>query len=1153
MNTKKHMSLLVVLAMIVAYAIPFGGVFAADASWSASADVTADTELMAGLTPMIDLTYTAKDRSFEDTSSFSGYISHADTSGGWSGGVATGTALKYEASENGTLTVYVADVKNKTVYLIEEGAAESKSDLSADVALDSFTEEAGTSTHVILTGAVEAGHTYYAFVSGSKGRFCGAKFVSGSGEATETTAPDVTEEPTTEPTVEPVVTVEPTAEPTVEPDVTIEPTAEPTVEPVVTVEPTAEPTVEPVVTVEPTAEPTVAPTVAPTQTEKPEEELSADEIAVRKDAQALLLKAVSQTAVYFDIDLDKKGSNGSKITWESSNTDYIDIQTLSHINRNYTGVVKKRPMPEECDETGGVPVTLTATLTKGDAVYTKTFDVSVRAWNPMYYNDFQADVGKAAEDTYGEIADGVKAANGDTFRGIRIDTLKESRCFEAFGHNDKDVPQYFDKRVMSTEDYDKPRGVDENEENFAFYYNEYKSYGGTSTNPLWIKLIDPETGSAPEGIVMLSMDIYVITGEQKFNIGFGTSKASQMCRFLLGSGKSSSLGYDGAGYIRLFSNISSIDFMGGTGGYRHPTGEWVRAVLVANSETHKWDFYYDGMQIGSGLDFRNAEDVIPTIEFTMDRNTVGGSYFIDNIYVENLTEDYRETYWDAYVPDTLVYDEELETYVVENPFLLQYQGTDGIAGSYFTWTSSDSDVLSIKTQRIAVDELVNYGYTEAEVKSLKDKGYEDVSVNLATPGNIAEDTYVTLTAKLEIGDTINKKDFKVLVKANATQNATGDSAKALEDANAISSVKNGASVSSDLTLPTKGSINGSTITWKSSNEKVISTTGEVTRPTGTSAVDVTLTATVKYGDAVQYKKFTVKVAPKSSGNNGGGGGGSGSGGGGGVIANDAQTPAQTTAPAATQKPAQPINPVTGLASFTDLYKAQWAREAIEYLFSKDIVNGYGDGTYGVNDDVTREQFVRMLLTALNIKLPETENNKFTDVVSDTWYTNYVNGAWVMGIVSGVSETEFGVGQPISRQDMAVMCMRALDYVNKHPEQVIEDAEEVEETEAPTETETPEEAETPEETETPEEAEAPEETEEPAETEIPEETEVTIDISDIPFADKDEIADYALEAVARMAQAGYLSGDENGNFAPKKTSTRAETAVVLYRILIQEDL
>ena len=61
------------------------------------------------------------------------------------------------------------------------------------------------------------------------------------------------------------------------------------------------------------------------------------------------------------------------------------------------------------------------------------------------------------------------------------------------------------------------------------------------------------------------------------------------------------------------------------------------------------------------------------------------------------------------------------------------------------------------------------------------------------------------------------------------------------------------------------------------------------------------------------------------------------------------------------------------------------------------------------------------------------------------------------------------------------------------------------------------------------------------------------LGNLTFGDKDEISEYALAAIAKMVKAGYLSGDDNGNFAPKKSSTRAETAVVIYRILIQEDI
>lgn len=70
-------------------------------------------------------------------------------------------------------------------------------------------------------------------------------------------------------------------------------------------------------------------------------------------------------------------------------------------------------------------------------------------------------------------------------------------------------------------------------------------------------------------------------------------------------------------------------------------------------------------------------------------------------------------------------------------------------------------------------------------------------------------------------------------------------------------------VRTDLTLPASGSM-GSTITWSSSNEAVISsddlTLGKVTRPAfSTGDITVTMTATVSVGTESQKKTFVIKV------------------------------------------------------------------------------------------------------------------------------------------------------------------------------------------------------------------------------------------------------------------------------------------------------
>lgn len=68
---------------------------------------------------------------------------------------------------------------------------------------------------------------------------------------------------------------------------------------------------------------------------------------------------------------------------------------------------------------------------------------------------------------------------------------------------------------------------------------------------------------------------------------------------------------------------------------------------------------------------------------------------------------------------------------------------------------------------------------------------------------------------------------------------------------------------SDIVLPTEGK-NESTITWSSSNEAVVSSSGKVVRPAAGSAdISVTLTATITYGEFSMTKQFQVKVLADS--------------------------------------------------------------------------------------------------------------------------------------------------------------------------------------------------------------------------------------------------------------------------------------------------
>ena len=153
--------------------------------------------------------------------------------------------------------------------------------------------------------------------------------------------------------------------------------------------------------------------------------------------------------------------------------------------------------------------------------------------------------------------------------------------------------------------------------------------------------------------------------------------------------------------------------------------------------------------------------------------------------------------------------------------------------------------------------------------------------------------------------------------------------------------------------------------------------------------------------------------------------GGGSGGGGGGFSAGSNTgnnfPVIPSEAGGNKNPAPPVKTL-----FSDLGQADWAREYIEKLSEKGIVSGFGDGLFRPNDNVTREQFVKMLVGALE-KTDENATVAFFDVSSEEWYYEYIASAVKHGLVLGRGDGNFGIGDNISREDMAVMAVRAKDF------------------------------------------------------------------------------------------------------------------------------
>lgn len=132
----------------------------------------------------------------------------------------------------------------------------------------------------------------------------------------------------------------------------------------------------------------------------------------------------------------------------------------------------------------------------------------------------------------------------------------------------------------------------------------------------------------------------------------------------------------------------------------------------------------------------------------------------------------------------------------------------------------------------------------------------------------------------------------------------------------------------------------------------------------------------------------------------------------------------------------------------------------------------------------------MLVRVLGVK-PEGKAG-FADIAAGKWYASYVAAASRLGIVKGRSDTAFAPNDPISREEMAVMIIRA--------------------------------------------------------HEVKKGLTVQAAAQELTFADRSQISKWAAESVIAAAELKLVQGKPDGSFAPKGKMTRAESAQVIYNLL-----
>jgi hypothetical protein len=176
-------------------------------------------------------------------------------------------------------------------------------------------------------------------------------------------------------------------------------------------------------------------------------------------------------------------------------------------------------------------------------------------------------------------------------------------------------------------------------------------------------------------------------------------------------------------------------------------------------------------------------------------------------------------------------------------------------------------------------------------------------------------------------------------------------------------------------------------------------------------------------------------------------------------------------------------------TFSDLAGVSWAKDSIEALAGRGIINGTGNGRFAPGSSVTRAEFLKMLIQAFDLADTNVKCS-FSDVKVGAWYYDSVASAQKLGIVNGKGDGAFGINDKITRQDMAVMAYKAALMVDAKLNMTAQ----------------------------------------------------------VQFSDKTQILSYAADAVTAMQKAGIINGVGNGRFAPRDNSTRAQAATIIYRLL-----
>ena len=115
-----------------------------------------------------------------------------------------------------------------------------------------------------------------------------------------------------------------------------------------------------------------------------------------------------------------------------------------------------------------------------------------------------------------------------------------------------------------------------------------------------------------------------------------------------------------------------------------------------------------------------------------------------------------------------------------------------------------------------------------------------------------------------------------------------------------------------------------------------------------------------------------------------------------------------------------------MSAFSDLNMNQWYHDGVHWALENGFMNGLGDGKFGPDDNTNRAMIVTMLHRLEGT--PKVGNElTFTDVKEGEWYSEAIRWAAANGIVGGYGDGRFGPEDTLTREQLAVILCRYARY------------------------------------------------------------------------------------------------------------------------------